>query len=76
MKRVFNVRCGIRRKDDTLSPKMFKAVEKGGHAGQVPELDKMLDDYYKIRRWTEDGVPTKEGLLDLDLPDLVKELWG
>ncbi|MHA1650617.1 MAG: aldehyde ferredoxin oxidoreductase C-terminal domain-containing protein, partial [Candidatus Helarchaeota archaeon] len=76
MKRVFNVRCGIRRKDDTLSPKMFKAVKEGGHAGQVPELDKMLEDYYQVRRWTEDGIPTKELLLDLDLPDLAKELWS
>lgn len=76
LKRGFNVRCGIRRKDDTLSPKMFKAVEKGGHAGQVPELEKMLDDYYNLRRWTADGIPTKELLLDLDLPELAKELWG
>jgi len=73
MKRVFNIRCGIRRKDDTLSPKMFKQF---GDGQRVPELDKMLDDYYKIRRWNEDGIPTKELLLDLDLPDLAKELWG
>ncbi|MDD1777404.1 MAG: aldehyde ferredoxin oxidoreductase family protein [Candidatus Helarchaeota archaeon] len=76
MKRVFDVRCGIRRKDDMLSPKLFKALETGGAAGQVPELDKMLDEYYKIRRWTADGIPTKELLLDLGLPELAKELWG
>jgi aldehyde:ferredoxin oxidoreductase len=76
MKRVFNVRCGITRKDDTLPPKMFKAPSEGSTAGKVPDLEKMLDDYYETRRWTKDGIPSKEVLLDLDLPELAKELWG
>lgn len=73
MKRVFNIRCGIRRKDDTLSPKMFKAA---GEGHRTPDLDRMITDYYQIRRWSADGIPTKELLADLDLPDLAKELWG
>ncbi|NVM52268.1 MAG: aldehyde ferredoxin oxidoreductase family protein [Candidatus Helarchaeota archaeon] len=76
LKRVFNVRCGIRKKDDTLPPKVLKAATEGGHAGHVPNLDKMREEYYQVRRWSEDGIPTKELLLDLDLPELAKELWG
>ncbi|MHA1323943.1 MAG: aldehyde ferredoxin oxidoreductase family protein [Candidatus Helarchaeota archaeon] len=72
LKRIFNVRCGIRRKDDTLSPKMFQTF---GEGQRVPKLDEMLDDYYKVRRWTEDGIPSKELLLDLDLPEFARELW-
>ncbi|MHA1278014.1 MAG: aldehyde ferredoxin oxidoreductase family protein [Candidatus Helarchaeota archaeon] len=75
MKRVFNVRCGITRKDDTLPPKMFKAVSEGSTAGKVPDLEKMLEDYYKTRRWTKEGFPSKELLYDLDLPELARELW-
>ena len=73
MKRAFNVRCGIRKKDDTLSPKMFLTL---GEGQRKPDLDRMLKDYYEIRRWSEDGIPTKDLLLDLDLPDLANELWG
>ncbi len=76
MKRVFNVRCGITRKDDTLSPRLLKGLETGSTAGKVPELEKMLDDYYSTRGWTKDGIPSKEKLLELGLPELAKELWG
>jgi len=47
-----------------------------GEGQKKPDLDRMLKDYYEIRRWSEDGIPTKELLLDLDLPDLTNELWG
>lgn len=76
LKRAFNVRCGIRRKDDMLSPKIFKGLSDGSTAGKVPELDKMLDEYYKTRGWNEDGIPTKEKLLELGLTEQAKELWG
>ncbi|GAG54448.1 unnamed protein product, partial [marine sediment metagenome] len=40
--------------------------------GKIINLDKLLDDYYKIRGWDENGVPTKEKLEELDLSEFYK----
>jgi aldehyde:ferredoxin oxidoreductase len=40
----------------------------GGPAtGHVVELDPMLDEYYRIMGWDENGIPTRERLEDLGL---------
>ena len=39
----------------------------GGAAGKVPDLPKMLDEYYDFRGWTVDGVPGESKLKELDL---------
>jgi len=39
----------------------------GPHKGRVVELDKMLPEYYKLRGWDEQGVPTPEKLQQLGL---------
>ncbi|MEG1972581.1 MAG: aldehyde ferredoxin oxidoreductase C-terminal domain-containing protein [Oscillospiraceae bacterium] len=45
----------------------------GGRAGKAPyEFDAMLDDYYKLRGWDENGIPTKEILKELDLEEYIK----
>jgi aldehyde:ferredoxin oxidoreductase len=52
LERLFNVRAGLSRKDDTLPERFF---EKGGidRAG----FEKTLDEYYLLRGWDENGVP-------------------
>jgi len=75
LQRLVNVRDGVTRKDDTLPPKMLQPAIIGGRAGKAPHaFDKMLDDYYKLRGWDENGVPTKDTLESLDLGDYVKYL--
>jgi aldehyde:ferredoxin oxidoreductase len=32
-------------------------------AGVLPDMDLMLTDFYAIRKWDENGAPTKEALL-------------
>ncbi len=68
LKRLFNVREGISRKDDTL-PKRFleEKTTKGPTAGQVVELEPMLNEYYAARGWDDNGVPTKEKIKELGL---------
>ncbi len=74
--RLFNIREGLSRKDDTLPYKvMHKPIpdegpSKGAYVSQK-ELDLLLDDYYDARGWTKEGVPTKEKLEELDMGDLV-----
>jgi len=72
LQRLINVRDGLSRKDDTLPPKMLQAAIIGGRAGKSPvDFDNMLSDYYKLRGWDENGIPTPETLQDLDLQDYI-----
>ena len=69
--RLFNVREGITRKDDTLPPRfMEEPLLEGVTKGQVVTkemLDEMLDEYYALRGWDKNGVPTEEKLKELGL---------
>jgi len=44
-------------------------IKTGPSKGEIEELDKMLDDYYKLRGWDKNGVPTNEKLKALGLLD-------
>ena len=75
LQRLINVRDGMSRKDDTLPPKMLQAAVIGGRSGKAPyEFDDMLSDYYKLRSWNDNGIPTAEGLKNLDLEEYIKYL--
>jgi aldehyde:ferredoxin oxidoreductase len=74
LERSFNVREGVRRKDDVLPWKvMHEPIPEGPSAGMYcppAELDGMLDGYYALRGWDADGVPTAERLRALGLDAL------
>ena len=68
LERKFNLDAGFTAKDDTLPKRLLKEAAKTGPAeGKVNELGKMLPEYYKLRGWTPDGVPTNETLNRLAL---------
>lgn len=69
LNRMFNVREGIRRKDDTLPERLLKEPSpEGPPKGHVVELDKMLDEYYRLRGWDlRTGLPTPSKLRSLGL---------
>jgi aldehyde:ferredoxin oxidoreductase len=59
MERDFNLRAGLSAADDTLPKRLLKEAAKTGPAqGRVSDLDKMLPEYYELRGWSADGVPT------------------
>lgn len=61
LEREFNIAAGFTRKDDTLPERLLKEPAASGPAkGKVNELGVMLPEYYKIRGWSEEGVPTPE----------------
>ncbi|MCX6088590.1 MAG: aldehyde ferredoxin oxidoreductase family protein [Caldiserica bacterium] len=75
--RLFNIReAGISRKDDTLPRRMFKEPlpmpPKGKEKISLPKesFDEMLSEYYYIRGWNENGIPTKEKLVELNLNEI------
>jgi aldehyde:ferredoxin oxidoreductase len=71
LERLFNVREGVRRKDDVLPWRvMHEPIPDGPSAGMrcpPEELSMMLDRYYALRGWDADGVPTSERLGALGL---------
>jgi aldehyde:ferredoxin oxidoreductase len=68
LKRLLNLACGVTRADDTL-PRRFthEPFEAGTSAGHLPDLPKMLDEYYEFRGWDENGVPSLAKLSELGL---------
>jgi len=68
LKRVYNVSCGISRKDDTLPPRILTHRRKtGGAAQNLPHFGRMLSEYYEFRGWSEEGIPKKEKLYQLGI---------
>ena len=64
LKRLYSVREGISRKDDSLPPR-FLHERKGGGTHELPPLNVMLNEYYRLREWDEFGVPS---------PGLIRQL--
>lgn len=68
LKRMFNYKLGVTRKDDYLPSRLGIHDRKTGKAaGSIPYLGKLLVDYYRLRGWSEEGVPKKEKLEQLGL---------
>jgi aldehyde:ferredoxin oxidoreductase len=68
LERMFNLAAGLTKADDTLPERLLKDPAPSGTAkGKVNELDKMLPEYYDLRGWSEDGVPTDDTLGRLGL---------
>ncbi|MCB1937853.1 MAG: aldehyde ferredoxin oxidoreductase family protein [Rhodocyclaceae bacterium] len=68
MERQYNLAAGLTRKDDDLPPRLKTEAAKVGPAkGLVNGLDTMLPEYYQLRGWTPDGVPSSETLNRLGL---------
>ena len=75
LKRMYNVRLGISRKDDHLPPRLEAHDRKtGAAAGILPCMGKLLSEYYQHRDWTEEGLPRAEKLKALGLEVLTKDL--
>ncbi len=78
--RLFNLREGVGREDDAMPERFTRPLEAGGPADgnaiSEAQFETMLDEYYELRGWTEEGVPTSETVERLDLEDLVPEGVG
>ena len=67
LEKKFNIAAGIEK--DTLPPRLLREELKNGPAkGKVSGLETMLGEYYAVRGWTADGIPTpeKDAALGLD----------
>jgi len=61
MERLFNLRRGLRRADDTIPPRLV-SEDEDEHMAIEKDLNRMLDDYYGLRGWSKEGIPEAETL--------------
>lgn len=75
LSRLFNVREGFSREDDKLPERMQQELKGGGPAEgnyiTEEEFQAMLDEYYELRGWDEEGRPTEDKLAELGLQDWI-----
>jgi len=70
--RLFNVREGFGRKDDTIPYKLTQPTTTGDNPEEVvsvEDFEDMLDDFYSYRGWDSDGKPLPETLSELGLTE-------
>ena len=74
LERTMLVKDGMTRKEDTLPKRYFdEPISDGPAQGEVilrEAFDKMLDEYYRLHGWDENGVPKKKNLKKLGLIEL------
>lgn len=72
LERLYNLREGFSRKDDTLPPRLLNdPIQTGTGAGHTVQLEPMLKEYYEFRGWDSNGVPGMARLSLLGLDSLV-----
>jgi len=60
LERIFNLRCGFSKSDDTLPERLLnESYAFSNEETKVNEMDKLLSEYYSLRGWDEDGVPAE-----------------
>lgn len=68
LEKLWNLKVGFTMADDTLPPRFLKdPLPDGAAKGQVVHLDVILPEYYKVRGWNENGIPTETKLKELNL---------
>ena len=68
IERLFNLGAGFTAADDTLPERILKQPAPQGSAkGRTADLSRLLPEYYALRGWDENGVPTAETLHRLGL---------
>lgn len=68
LERLFNLREGFTKEDDTLPTRLLNEPLKDGPTqGKTVNLEPMLAEYYRFRSWDADGIPTAAKLKALNL---------
>lgn len=71
IERLWNVKAGFTRADDSLPKRLLEEPHKEGpSAGVTVDLQTMLTTYYEERGWNQEGVPSDEKLVELGLASL------
>lgn len=67
LERLLDVKLGVSSKDDTLPDKLTKELQIINNPKSKVPLDKLRKQYYQIRGWDENGIPTNKVLKRLKI---------
>jgi aldehyde:ferredoxin oxidoreductase len=71
IERLFNLREGLSKEDDSLPNRFLnEPLQEGPAKGHVVNIEQMLLEYYRIRGWDEMGIPSERKLEELSLEPL------
>ena len=75
LKKLFNLREGWARRDDTLPPRVLGETLPTGVAQGIgltkDDLDFMIETYYRARGWTAEGLVPESKITELGLEDVM-----
>ncbi|MHA2227282.1 MAG: aldehyde ferredoxin oxidoreductase C-terminal domain-containing protein [Candidatus Hodarchaeales archaeon] len=75
LQRIYNIREGLTRADDTLPRRLLEEpLPEGPAKGHTVDLEPLLDAYYEYRGWDNNGIPTVEKIEELGLDWLIPEI--
>ena len=75
MKRGLSNLFGAKAVDDKLPERLMTPMKDGPTMGSVPDMDLMLNEFYKMRGFNKNGIPRKEILEKLNLNKLADLLF-
>ena len=75
LQRTLSCQLGITSRDDVLPELVMRPIPDSGQEGHVPNMEKMLPEYYALRDWdSATGKPSKKRLESLDMPEIAASI--
>ncbi|MGD0021400.1 MAG: aldehyde ferredoxin oxidoreductase family protein [Smithellaceae bacterium] len=75
LQRALSNKLGITAKDDVMPELALRPIPDGGQEGHVPNMVKMLPEYYAVRDWDKTtGKPSKKRLESLGMPEIAASI--
>ncbi|GAG57269.1 unnamed protein product, partial [marine sediment metagenome] len=68
LEKLFNMREGFTKSDDALPPRFSTPLPEGASRNRVAQIDVMLPEYYSLRGWDKEGIPSSKLLKELNIP--------
>jgi aldehyde:ferredoxin oxidoreductase len=59
VQRLINIRDGYNAATDVMPKKMLQPAKEGFRAGKIPPFKELMEDYYNLRGWDENGEPSQ-----------------
>ena len=75
LQRSLSCKLGITSEDDVLPELVMRPIPDSGQEGHVPNMEKMLSEYYALRDWDSAiGKPSKKRLESLGMPEIAASI--
>jgi aldehyde:ferredoxin oxidoreductase len=76
LQRLFNYRIkGWDSRNDVFADKRaYEPAQMGIYKGKAVPWDEVMREYYSIRGWSNDGIPSRNKIIELNLEEVTKKL--